>query len=78
MQSERLYAIEPNRMKVLWERPITKASRLLGVDDNAVFLGGAELSALDLKTRKLFWATRVPERQHGRRASWCGRTACGN
>jgi outer membrane protein assembly factor BamB len=60
MQSERLYAVEPNKMKVLWERPITKASRLLGVDDNAVYLGGDELSAVDLKTRKLLWATRVP------------------
>ena len=59
-QSERLYAVEPNKMKVLWERPITKASRLLGVDDNAVYLGGDELSAVDLKTRKLLWATRVP------------------
>ncbi len=60
MQSERLYAVEPNKMKVLWERPITKASRLLGVDDNTVYLGGDELSAVDLKTRKLMWATRVP------------------
>ncbi len=61
MQSERLYAVEPNRMKVLWERPITKASRLLGVDDSAVYLGGAELSAVDLEDRgKLLWATRVP------------------
>ena len=60
MQSERLYAVEPNKMKVLWERPITKASRLLGVDDNAVYLGGDELSAVDLHTRKLLWATRVP------------------
>ena len=47
-------------MKVLWERPITKASRLLGVDDNAVYLGGDEFSAVDLQTRKLLWATRVP------------------
>jgi outer membrane protein assembly factor BamB len=60
MQSGRLYAVEPNRMKVLWERPITKASRLLGVDDRAVYLGGAELSAVDLKSRNLLWATRVP------------------
>jgi outer membrane protein assembly factor BamB len=59
-QSGRLYAVEPNRMKVLWERPITKSSRLLGADDRAVYLGGAELSALDLRTRKLLWATRVP------------------
>jgi outer membrane protein assembly factor BamB len=59
-QSERLYAVEPNRMKVLWERPITKASRLIGADDNSVFLAGSELSAVDLKSRKLLWATRVP------------------
>ena len=60
MQSDRLYALEPNRMKVLWERPITKGSRLLGVDDQAVYLGGAELSAVDLQSRKPVWATRVP------------------
>ncbi len=60
MQSERLYAVDPNRMKVLWDRPITKSSRLLGVDDHAVYFGGAELSALDLRTRKLLWATRLP------------------
>jgi outer membrane protein assembly factor BamB len=60
MQSERLYAVEPNKMKVLWDRPITKATRLIGVDDKAVYLGGDELSAVDLQTRKLLWATRVP------------------
>jgi outer membrane protein assembly factor BamB len=60
MQSGRLYAIDPDRMKVLWERPITKASRLLGTDDRAAFLGGAELSAMDLKSRALLWATRLP------------------
>ena len=27
MQSGRLYAVDPNRMKVLWERPITKSAR---------------------------------------------------
>ncbi len=60
MQSDRLYAIDPDRMKVLWERPITKASRLLGMGDRAAFLGGAELSAMDLKSRALLWATRLP------------------
>ena len=29
MQSAHLYAIDPNRMKVLWDRPISKTSRLL-------------------------------------------------
>ncbi len=60
MQSDRIYAVDPNRMKVLWERPISKSSRLLGTNDRTVFLGGPELSALDLKTRELLWATRVP------------------
>jgi outer membrane protein assembly factor BamB len=60
MQSSRLYAIEPNRMKVLWERPISKYSRLLGASDRTVFLGGQEISALDLAKRNLMWATRLP------------------
>ncbi len=60
MQSERLYAIDPDRMKVLWERPIAKATRLLGTDGRALFLGGAELSAMDLRTRSLLWATHLP------------------
>jgi hypothetical protein len=60
MQSDRLYAIDPDRMKLLWDRPLAKATRLLGVDDHALYLGGAELSAIDLKTRSLLWATRLP------------------
>src|SRR5262249_55605564 len=49
-----------NRMKVLWERPISKASRLLAADDRTIYLGGAELCAIDIESRKLLWATRVP------------------
>jgi outer membrane protein assembly factor BamB len=60
MKSSKISAMEPDRMKVLWERPIAKGARLLGVGRNAVFLGGDEISALDLKTRALLWATRVP------------------
>ena len=60
LQSTRLNAIDPNRMKVLWERPISKGSRLLAADDKTVYLGGSELSAMDLKSRSLLWSTRVP------------------
>jgi len=60
MQSTRLYALEPNRMKFLWERPISKSSRLLGSSDRAVFLGGAEISAMDRETRQLLWSTPLP------------------
>ena len=59
-KSERIYALDPDRMKVLWDRPIAKSARLLGADDHAVFLGGPEISALDRRTRTLLWATRVP------------------
>ncbi len=59
-QSDHLYALEPNRMKVLWNRPIEKATRLLGVHERTAFLGGTEISAMDLQTRALLWATRLP------------------
>ena len=59
-QSDQLEAVDPNRMKVLWERPISKSSRLLGTDDRAAYFGGPEISAMDLKTRELLWATRIP------------------
>jgi outer membrane protein assembly factor BamB len=60
MKSSRISAVEPDRMKTLWDRPVAKSTRLLGVGRRAVFLGGDEISALDLKTRALLWATRVP------------------
>ena len=61
MQSSRLYAVEPNRMKVLWERPIAKASRLLGADDQRRLSGRRrDQRAWTSGRRKLLWATRVP------------------
>lgn len=59
-KSEQIYALDADQMKVLWDRPIAKSARILGVDDQALFLGGPEISALDLQTRKLLWATRLP------------------
>jgi outer membrane protein assembly factor BamB len=59
-RSDRMYALDANRMKLLWERPIAKSARLLGGDDHAIYLGGPELEALDLGTRELTWATHVP------------------
>jgi outer membrane protein assembly factor BamB len=59
-KSERICALDPDRMKVLWDRPIAKSARLIGADSRAVFLGGPEICALDRRTRTLLWATRVP------------------
>jgi outer membrane protein assembly factor BamB len=60
MKSIMISAIDPDRMQRLWERPVARSSRLLGVGRRAVFVGGDEISSLDLKTRALLWATRVP------------------
>lgn len=59
-KSERIYALDADRRKKLWDRPIAKSARLVGANDRMLFLGGPELSALDLQTRTLSWATRVP------------------
>jgi outer membrane protein assembly factor BamB len=59
-KSGRIHALDSDRMKMLWDRPIAESARLLGALDQTVFLGGPELSALDLQTRKLLWATRLP------------------
>lgn len=67
VQSGQLFALEPDRMKVQWERAIARSSRLLGASDRALFLGGPELSALDLRTRQLLWATRLPNGSEARR-----------
>jgi outer membrane protein assembly factor BamB len=59
-KADRICAIDPDRMKLLWDRPVAKASRLLGVDDQTVFLGGADLGAVDRKTQRLQWSTPMP------------------
>jgi outer membrane protein assembly factor BamB len=59
-KSDRICALDSDRMKPLWDRPIAKSARLLGTLDHVVFLGGPELTALDLRTRKLLWATPLP------------------
>ncbi len=64
MQSTKLFALDPNRMKVAWERPVAKASRLLGASDTTLYMGGDEISALDLTKRTLEWAARVPSGCH--------------
>ena len=59
-KSDRIEALDSDRMKRIWDRPIAQSARVIGANDTTIFLGGPELSALDLKTRKLLWATRLP------------------
>ena len=59
-KADRIAAIDPDRMKLLWDRPIARSARLLGADDRALYLGGPDLGALDRETRALRWSTSVP------------------
>ena len=59
-KSDRVAVIDPDRMKLAWDRPIGRASRLLGVDADSVYLGGPDLSAFDRKTKVLKWSLPLP------------------
>jgi outer membrane protein assembly factor BamB len=60
MRSARLYEIDLAGPKVLWKRPVGESAMLIGVDNEAIYLGGEEVLAIDLKSQKLLWATRLP------------------
>ena len=60
VKAQRISAIDPDRMKALWDRPIAKSARLIGLDEQALYLGGPDLGALDRRTRALLWSTPLP------------------
>jgi len=60
MRSARLYAIDLALPKLLWKRPVGESSMLIGVDGENLYLGGEEVLAIDLKSQRLRWATRLP------------------
>lgn len=59
MHSGRLYAVDPIRPKVLWHRPVPKSAMFLGADEKRFYLGGEEISAYDLTTRKIAWSVQT-------------------
>lgn len=59
-KADRICAIDPDAMTVLWDRPIGKAARLIGIDDTTLYLGGSDLGALDRQSRALRWSLPLP------------------
>ncbi|HEV3418115.1 MAG TPA: PQQ-binding-like beta-propeller repeat protein [Pirellulales bacterium] len=55
-----LYALDPGAPSVKWKRPISADESVAAVDGQTAYLLGHELSALDLKSRKLLWSTKIP------------------
>ena len=60
MHSPRLVAVQLAGPTVLFKRPVGGPAMLIGVDSDRLYLGGDEIAAVDLKTQKLLWATKVP------------------
>jgi outer membrane protein assembly factor BamB len=60
MQSPRLYCVDLAGPALVWKREVSKKSLLIGIDHDRIYLGGEEIMAIDLKTRKLTWSTPVP------------------
>ncbi|WP_169977238.1 outer membrane protein assembly factor BamB family protein [Tautonia rosea] len=59
-KSGRIAAIDPDRMTLRWDRPMARSARLLGAVEGSVILGGPEVDALDVDSRRLEWSIRLP------------------
>lgn len=55
-----LYALDPTVPAVKWKRPISADESLATIDGETAYLVGHEVSALDLKSKKLLWSTKLP------------------
>jgi outer membrane protein assembly factor BamB len=55
-----LYALDPITPAVNWKRPLTAEESIAAIDGQIAYVVGHELSALDLKSRKLIWSEKLP------------------
>jgi outer membrane protein assembly factor BamB len=55
-----LYALDPAEPAVQWKRPLSGDEAIVAIKGQVAFLLGSDLSALDLKSRKLLWSTKIP------------------
>jgi outer membrane protein assembly factor BamB len=59
--SRLMYALDPSAPAVQWKRPISSDESVARIDGQTAYLVGSEISALDLKSRKLLWSTKLPQ-----------------
>jgi outer membrane protein assembly factor BamB len=56
-----MYALDPSTPSLQWKRPISSDESIATIDGQTAYLVGNEISALDLKSRKLLWSTKLPQ-----------------
>ena len=60
MRSYRLVALNPQTTAMQWKRPVPEGSMVVGADDERIYLAGDEMTAYEIKTQKLLWASKIP------------------
>ncbi|HKD37670.1 MAG TPA: PQQ-binding-like beta-propeller repeat protein, partial [Pirellulales bacterium] len=53
--------LDPAAPSVQWKRPISSDEAIATIEGQTAYLVGSEVSALDLKSRKLLWSTKLPQ-----------------
>ena len=64
-RSDRLYAMDLVNRRLAWERPVSEAATLVGMDNDSLYLLSNELDAIDRITRDLRWSRTLPVKVGG-------------
>ncbi len=59
MRSRKLYAVDPQRPRVAWHRSVPRVANLIGIDETRFYMGGEDISAFDLASRKIAWSVKL-------------------
>jgi hypothetical protein len=62
---------DPVGPSVKWKRPISVEESIAAIDWPIAYLVGNGISALDLKSRKLLWSTKIPDQEPTLRPLLC-------
>ena len=60
MRSTRLLGIDSVGPRLEWNRPVQRTAAIVGADAERIYLSDGELTAYDLQTQELLWATQMP------------------
>jgi outer membrane protein assembly factor BamB len=69
--SHLMYVVDPAGPSVKWKRSISADESVVTISNGTAYLVGGEISALDLKSRKLLWSTKLPQGRQSEQSLVC-------
>jgi outer membrane protein assembly factor BamB len=57
--SSQMLSIDPDQRKITWQRPVGRSDTIIDIDDEMMYVLGADIYAIDAKTRKMKWSNRL-------------------